>query len=202
MKRYFTLLLLTLSLYIHAADFNVKDYGATGNGATLDSRSIQQAIDACTQKGGGRVIFPAGQYLSGTIVLKNNVTLLLEKDALIMGSTNIEHYQNMDPFTDGLGSDGGWALVVAVDAKNIGIEGEGAIDGQGAKLKAQHTLTDTRGESKIWGRRPFLLRIVRCTGVTVRGVSLYYAAAWTSHYFQSKQVLIESPGCLVIISAM
>lgn len=191
MKRYFTILLLSFSLFTQAADVNVKDYGATGDGVTLDSKAIQQAIDACAQKGGGKVIFPAGKYLSGTIVIKDNITLLLQKDALILGSTNIEHYNNIDPFTDGLGIDVGWALLVAVDAKNIGIEGEGAIDGQGAKLKAEHILKDTRGEGKIWGRRPFLLRIVRCTGVTVRGVSLYYAAAWTSHYFQSKQILIE-----------
>lgn len=192
MKKYLLLLLFASSLYTQAADVNVKDYGATGDGTTLDSKAIQQAIDACTQKGGGKVIFPAGKYLSGTIVIKNNVTLLLQKDALILGSTNIEHYDNIDPFTDGLGIDVGWALLVAVDAQHIGIDGEGAIDGQGAKLKAQHILTDNRGESKIWGRRPFLLRIVRCTDVTVRGVSLYYAAAWTSHYFQSKKILIEN----------
>ncbi|MDF2193332.1 glycosyl hydrolase family 28 protein [Paraflavitalea sp. CAU 1676] len=191
MKGTLFLLLSILCLHGYAADVNVKDFGATGDGTTLDSKAIQQAIDACTKQGGGKVIFPAGKYLSGTIVIKDNVTLLLQKDALILGSTDINHYDNIDPFMDGLGIDVGWALLVAVDAKNIGIEGEGAIDGQGSKLKAQHVLTDTRGEAKIWGRRPFLLRIVRCTGVTVRGVSLYYAAAWTSHYFQSRQILIE-----------
>lgn len=189
-----TCLLIILSCFAYAGyaiDVNVKDYGATGNGTTLDSRAIQCAIDTCTAQGGGRVLVPAGRYLSGTIVLKDNVSLWLEKDALILGSTDIGHYENIDPFTDGLGVDVGWALLVAVDAKNIGIEGEGGIDGQGAQLKARHVLADTRGESKIWGRRPFLLRVVRCTGVTVRGVSLYYAAAWTSHYFQSRQILIE-----------
>jgi hypothetical protein len=192
MKKYCTLLLVLVSFQVWAIDVNVKDYGATGDGTTLDSKAIQKAIDACTQQGGGKVIFPAGKYLSGTIAIKNNITLRLEKDAVILGSTNIEDYENKDPFTDGLGIDVGWALLVAVDASNIGIEGEGAINGQGAQLKAKHILTDTRGEGKIWGRRPFLLRIVRCTGVTVRGVSLYYAAAWTSHYFQSKNITIEN----------
>lgn len=191
MKIVLFILLSIYCVHVYAADVNVKDFGATGDGTTLDSKSIQQAIDTCTKQGGGNVIFPAGKYLSGTIVLKDNVTLLLQKDALILGSTNIDHYDNIDPFTDGLGIDVGWALLVAVDAKNIGITGEGAIDGQGAQLKARHILADTRGEAKIWGRRPFLLRIVRCTGVTVRGITLYYAAAWTSHYFQSRQILIE-----------
>lgn len=136
-------------------------------------------------------MFPAGKYLSGTIVLKDNVTLQLRRDATILGSTNVNDYQNIDPFADGLGVDVGWALLVAVDAKHIGIEGEGAIDGQGSKLKEQQILTDTRPESQRWGRRPFLLRIVRCSGVAVKGVTLNYSAAWTSHYFQSRHIVIE-----------
>ena len=111
---------------------------------------------------------------------------------VLLGSTNIDDYRNLDPFTEGLGIDVGWALLVAVDAKNIGIEGEGAIDGQGSKLKAEHILKDTRPEGKRWGRRPFLVRIVRCDGVTVKDITLNYAAAWTSHYSQSKNIRIEN----------
>lgn len=176
----------------HAADVDITKFGAVGDGKTLNTIFIQKAIDACHKEGGGKVIFPAGKYLSGTIVLKDNVLLQLDKDALLLGSTDVGDYQNMDPFMDGLGIDVGWALVVAVDAKNIGIEGDGAIDGQGSKLKAQQILTDTRPEGQRWGRRPFLLRVVRCEGVTVKGVALYYAAAWTSHYFQCKKLRIEN----------
>ena len=180
------------ALHSFAADIDVTKYGAKGDSTTLNTTFIQNAIDQCSKSGGGRVIFPAGKYLTGTIVFKDNVVLRLEKNAVILGSTNVEDYQNIDPFTDGLGVDVGWALLGAVGVKNIGIEGEGAIDGQGSKLKAQHILTDTRPESKRWGRRPFLLRIVKCEGVTVKGVTLYYAAAWTSHYFQSRKVRIEN----------
>lgn len=174
-----------------AADFDATSYGAVGDGKTLNTVVIQKAIEDCSKSGGGKVIFPAGIYLSGTIELKDNVTLHLDKDARLLGTTDIEQYRNLDPFTDGLGVDVGWALVVAVDAKNIGIEGEGAIDGQGSKLKAEHILKDTRPEGQRWGRRPFLVRIVRCTDVTVKGITLNYAAAWTSHYFQCNKVWIE-----------
>lgn len=187
---FFFVSLITLAL--HATDVYVTKYGAKGDSVTRNNIAIQKAIDACNKSGGGKVIFPAGKYLSGTIVLKDNVTIVLQKNAVILGSTNVEDYQNMDPFADGLGTDVGWALVVAVDAKNIGIEGEGAIDGQGSKLKAQQILTDTRPEGKRWGRRPFLLRIVRCNGVSIKDVTLYYAAAWTSHYFQSTKIRIEN----------
>ena len=175
----------------HAADIDITAFGARGDGKTLNTISIQKAIDECNKLGGGRVIFPAGRYLSGTIVIKNNVTLQLNKDALLMGSINVEDYRNLDPFTDGLGIDVGWALVVAVGVKNIAIEGEGAIDGQGSALKAQQIITDTRPEGQRWGRRPFLLRIVRCEDINIRGVSLFYSAAWTSHYFQCRKLRIE-----------
>lgn len=180
------------ALFGHAKDVTITAYGAVGDAKTLNTAMIQKAIDACHQSGGGKVIFPAGTFLSGTVVIKDNVTLQLEQNAVLLGSIDLEDYKNLDPFTEGLGIDVGWALVVAVDAKNIGIEGEGVIDGQGSALKARHILTDTRPEGQRWGRRPFLLRVVRCTGVTVKGVTLKYAGAWTSHYFQSRQILIEN----------
>jgi polygalacturonase len=175
-----------------AADLNITQFGAVGDGITLNTAAIQQAIDACTRQGGGRVIIPAGRFLSGTVVLKDNVTLHLQQEAVLLGSIDLAHYKNLDPFTEGLGIDVGWALLVAVDARNIGLEGPGRIDGQGAALKARHILTDNRPEGQRWGLRPFLLRVVRCTGVTVKDVTLNYAGAWTSHYFQSRQLHIEN----------
>ncbi|GAB3851570.1 glycoside hydrolase family 28 protein [Hymenobacter terrigena] len=193
LKTWLSLGLLVLSAGLaQATDVDVSKYGAVGDGTTLNTAAIQQAIDACAKSGGGKVVVPAGKFLSGTIALKDNVTLHLNKDALLLGSLNLADYQNLDPFADGLGVDVGWALLVAVDAKNIGLEGEGIIDGQGSKLKEQQLQTDTRPEGQRWGRRPFLVRMVRCTGVAVKGITLHYAAAWTSHYFQCKQVRIEN----------
>lgn len=185
-------LLAVGSLNLFAADLDITTFGAVGDGATLNTVAIQKAIDACYKNGGGRVVIPEGKFLSGTIALNDNVTLYLKKGAVLLGSTDVNDYKNLDPFVDGLGISVGWALVVAVDKKNMGIEGEGIIDGQGSKLKAQQILTDTRPESQRWGRRPFLLRMVRCHNVIVNGVTLNYAAAWTSHYFQCKQVNIKN----------
>ena len=183
---------ITTSLAVTAQkSYNIKDYGATGDGQTLDSPAIQQAIDACNQAGGGTVYIPAGTYLSATIVLKDNVKLYLEKDAVLLGTTDIKAYKNLDPFTDGLGIDVGWAFLVAIDAKNVAIEGEGVIDGQGSALKARHIEEDKRPESERWGLRPFLLRVLRCDGVAVRNVTLKYAGAWTSQYSQSRNIQIE-----------
>src|SRR5690349_3747769 len=125
---------------LHAGDVNITSFGAVGDGVTLNTPFIQKAIDECNSTGGGKVVFPEGRFLSGTLVLKDGVTLHFEKGSRLLGSTDINDYRNLDPFTEGLGIDVGWALVVAVDARNIGIEGEGAIDGQGSQVKAKHIL--------------------------------------------------------------
>ncbi|MFC0513758.1 glycoside hydrolase family 28 protein [Mucilaginibacter angelicae] len=186
------IMMLAFNFSLFAADVDITAYGAKGNGTTLNTTAIQKAIDACYKSGGGKVVVPSGVFLTGTIALNDNITLQLKKGAVLLGSTDVNDYKNLDPFVDGLGISVGWALIVAVDKRNISIEGEGTIDGQGAKLKAQQILTDTRAESQRWGRRPFLLRVVRCQNVSVKGVTLNYSAAWTSHYFQCRQVNIQN----------
>lgn len=186
------LIAISCGLQAQTATFNVKKYGAKGNGKRIESPAIQKAIDACHKAGGGTVIVPKGTYLSATIQLKDNVTLHLEKDALILGTTDYKAYDNLDPFTEGLGIEVGRALLVAVDAHNIGLTGEGAIDGQGSALKERHIKEDTRPEKDRWGLRPFLVRLVRCDGVNVNGVTLRYAGAWTSHYFHCRNVNISN----------
>src|SRR5258706_16451502 len=119
-----TILLLTTGMVLHASDFDITKYGAVGDEKTLNTSFIQQAIDDCNKKGGGNVVFPPGKYLSGTIVLKDNVVLVLKKDAVLVGSTNFYDYLNKNPFTYGLGAYVGWALVVTVDLKKFGIGGE------------------------------------------------------------------------------
>lgn len=191
-KIFLSLLLIITAGYIAAQTYNVKDYGAAGNGKQIDSPAIQKAIDDCTNKGGGTVIIPKGTYLSATVVIKDNVTLHLQEGALLLGSTDLNDYTMVDPFTDGLGVNVGRTFIAAVDARNIAIEGKGTIDGQGSALKARHIETDTRPEGKRWGERPFLLRIVRCKNVRVQDITLKYSASWTSHYAQSSDIVIDN----------
>src|SRR5438552_8474626 len=66
--------------------------GVVGDGTTLNTASIQKVIDDCTAGGGGTIRFPAGRYLTGTIQIKSNVTLRLEKDATLLGSTEVADY--------------------------------------------------------------------------------------------------------------
>jgi polygalacturonase len=161
---------------------DVTKSGVVGDGTTLNTAAIQRAIDTCSAGGGGTLTFPAGRYLTGTIQLKDRVTLHLDEQAVILGSTNAADYRNADPFIDGVGQEMGYALIVTVGAKQVGIEGMGLVDGQGAAVKAAQAR---------YTIRPFLVRWVRCTDVTVKDVRLANSGAWTMHFFQCRNVTAD-----------
>ena len=72
--------------------YNPIDYGAVPDGKSLCTRAIQQAIDLCSEKGGGTVQLSNGSYLTGSIFLKSNVQLVIREDAVMLGSTNLKDY--------------------------------------------------------------------------------------------------------------
>ncbi|MBC8054705.1 MAG: glycoside hydrolase family 28 protein [Sphingobacteriaceae bacterium] len=164
-----------------AKDVNITSYGAVDDGKTVNSVAIQKAIDECSSTGGGKVKVPAGKWLCGTILLKNNVVLSMEENAVLLGSTNIADYSIVDGFTDGTGQIMGYCFVGAVDANNTGIEGKGIIDGQGKQVLAAN------GKSK----RPFLIRFVRCNNISITGLNLRASCAWTMHIFRCKNVKVQ-----------
>src|SRR5690349_15127812 len=174
---------LLLSHALLADTISIKDHGAIGDGTTLDSAAIQKAIDTAAAKGGGTVTVPAGKYLCGTIVLKDNITLHLEDGAEIIGTNDLSQYKNLDPFKDGLGAEVGTAFLVAVDAKNVTIEGKGTLNGNGKAVAAAKSF---KGEG--WGFRPMLLRLVRCENVKLQDVTLRDSASWTTNFFECENV--------------
>ena len=115
-------------IFIHPAEsreFNVLDFGAVGDGNQLETQFIQKAIDAANESG-GTVVFPVGTYLSGTIYLKTNVSLQLDKGATLLGSADLSHYpENMPAYTFFRKGDILRALIFAEQQENISIKGEG-----------------------------------------------------------------------------
>jgi hypothetical protein len=119
-------------------DFDVKDFGATGDGKTLDTAAITKAIRVANAAGGGRVVFPPGVYLTGTFELLSNVTLDVVAGAIIQGSKNIADYASIQQYgfgktygTDSTGEGNLLGIIVARKAQNIAIVGQGVIDGSG-----------------------------------------------------------------------
>ena len=178
------LLTIILTTSLHAATIS----GLIPDAKTLNTPAIQKAIDDCSSSGGGTLTIPPGKYLTGTLLLKDNVTLHLDKNATLLGSPNITDYRPVDLFHEGTGKPSGLFLLGAVDAKNISLEGEGTIDGQGASLQ--------KGDLPIDGKptrlRPFLVRWVRSDHITVNGVHLQSAAMWCMHISQSKNVTVDN----------
>ncbi|TNJ46577.1 right-handed parallel beta-helix repeat-containing protein [Tamlana fucoidanivorans] len=168
---------------IHADTYNILDYGAKADGKTLDTKSVQNAIDACTQNGGGTVIIPSGKtVLIGTIYLKDFVTLYLENGSVLLGSPNIsdyatDTYKNMyknEPHMDR-------CLIFAKNAKSFTIKGEGTIDGNG------YTKNFTREK----GGRPMMIRFLHCNDIKIKNVSLINPAAWTSAWLYCNEIVVE-----------
>lgn len=162
------------------AGFNVRTYGAAGDGEHLDTKAIQDAVDACAQAGGGTVLFPAGAYLSGTIRLRSRVTLDLDAGAVLLGSKNLQDYPSLVPalrsFTDTYTEK---SLIYAEGLQDIGIRGRGVIDGQGAAFK---------GPYKV---RPYTMRFVSCRNVSVTDIRIQDSPMWAQHYLGCDEVEIR-----------
>src|SRR3954453_22763647 len=108
--------------------YNIRDYGAQGDGKSLDTAAIQKAIDTCAADRGGTVLVPAGDFIVGTIELKSNVTLHLAPAGRLLGSGDPSHYSAGKGIPPG---NGNVVLLYAANAENVTIEGRGTIDGQG-----------------------------------------------------------------------
>jgi hypothetical protein len=173
--------------------YNIRKYGAKGDGIALDTAALQAAIDACHQDGGGIVLVPAGTFQIGSVELKSNVTLHIAAAGKLLGSADGKQYHAVDaiPLTgDSTLNDGNWALLFAVNATNVTIEGAGTIDGQGAQFHS--AVRGTPPPSGLGGnRRPYHLLFHRCDRLTVRDIALVDCAYHSIRVIQSKHVRMD-----------
>ena len=156
----------TVDPLLGAKIYNIRDFGAKGDGATLDTAAVQAAIDACNRDRGGTVLVPAGDFLIGTVELKSNVTLHLSVQGRLLGSTDIAQYHHGRGIPSG---NGNLVLISAADADNVTIEGPGTIDGQGAKFLPG---AKDDGEREPGRPRAHLLVFYRCRNVRLRDALL------------------------------
>jgi hypothetical protein len=173
--------------------YNIRKYGAKGDGTTLDTVAIQAAIDACNHDGGGTVLVPAGIFQIGAVELKSNVTLHLAAGGKLLGSADGKQYHAVDAIPlrgDTTLEDGNWALLFAVNAKHVTIEGPGTIDGQGAQFHS--SVRGTPPPSGLGGnRRPYHILCYRCEDLTVRDLSLLDCAYHSTRVIESTRVHMD-----------
>jgi polygalacturonase len=150
----------------------LKKYGIANDGQTLTTQFLQKAIDECSQNGGGIVSLPKGEYLTGTLILKNNVTLHLEIGAVISGSKNVIDYPDKGRRK---------ALIFAENASNIAITGEGILDGNGSAFEQVNNAPN----------RPVLVQLFDCKNVTVSGIEMKNSGFWTFRFVRCDGVDIN-----------
>ena len=156
-------------------EVDIRDCGATGDGKTLCTAAIQKAVDRCAARGGGTVRMPAGTWLTGTVYLESNLTLVLEKGCTLLGSRRHEDYAQARAAAGFRYA----AILAGADLHDVTIRGEGTIDGQGDAF---------RDKSK---RRPKNLYLQRCRKVLVEGLRLRNAGCWMQHYRHCEGLVIR-----------
>ena len=180
--------------------FNVKDFGAVGDGRALDRKAIQDAIDTAEKRGGGFVIVPEGKYLIGGLLLKSNVYLDLNEFAELVASDDPEDFIVWEgqPKQD-KNHKYHWNVVSGHNIENAGIIGKGVINGMGnEKYVRFYSSRDDRFEPVRWtvdkcrGEcRPELVRFNRSKNLIFHDFTLTNSPRWVFHLKGSENILID-----------
>ncbi|MBR1388043.1 MAG: exo-poly-alpha-D-galacturonosidase [Prevotella sp.] len=178
MKRLFLLLTVMLSMSLSAGViYNVRDFGAKGDGRTLDHGAINAAIEQATANGGGQVVLTAGTYLCGSIRLKSNVDLHLMAGAKILAApAELKAYDESEVFGAPEYQDGGHtyfhnSLIWAEGQYNVSITGRGIIDGEGLTKRDTEKAGNVQGGSIGTGDKAIALKL--CRNVLIRDITIF-----------------------------
>ena len=149
--------------------FNVRSYGAVGDGQTKDTAAFQKAIDASAASATGEVFVPAGDYLIGSLELKSHTHLRLTRDAHLIGSPDLDDYPVIKVRWEGKWVDGHRGLIYAANASNLSITGPGKISGSPALVGRQQP------------RRPVLIEPINCRHVFLANFATEHRNMWSIH---------------------
>lgn len=163
---------------------NAKEIGLTKSDARRNAELLQGAIDRLANDGGGILRFPAGRYLIGGLELRSNITLQIDGGGHLLGSPRLDDYRywKIPPVRFSEDDEGLRALLYAHGCKNVTIEGNGTIDGQGPKFQAY---------KKVRAGRPRVIWFAECQRVLVRDVTLKNSAFWMQHYLKCSDLRLH-----------
>ena len=161
---------------------SIVEFGAVGDGVTLNTKAIQSAIDRCAAEGGATLVVPPGTFITGAIFLKQGVSLCVETNAVLKGSQNTNDYPWIDTRIAGLEMKWPAALINADSVSNLVLSGEGTIDGSGLRWWKEYWEVRRNEPDGVDPHfkvgRPRLVHIIRSRNVTVRDVLMKDSAFW------------------------
>jgi polygalacturonase len=162
------------------AKYDVKTFGASGDGKTKDTAAFQKALDTCAVNGGGEVVVPAGNYLIGSVQMGTRTTLRLEKDSVLVGSGDAADYPTIDIRWEGRWQPGRRALIYAANVDHIGIVGPGRIEGNAQMAAPQNP------------RGSVVLEPISCTDVHWEDFSVQQGGNWATHPTYCTDMVIKN----------
>lgn len=184
--------LIGLAAVTAAKDYPVTAAGVKADGTTLNTAALQQLIEKVSKSGGGRLVFPKGTYLTGSLTLRSNVKLHFEEGATLLGSTNPEHYYKLTEYVDtSVKQDNSMlALIMAEGQSGIAITGRGTIDGQGRQLALNIDSIMGRRPNEL--ARPKLLLFKNCRNITLKQMHMRNSACWGLSFELCEDMVIDS----------
>ncbi|HWZ23257.1 MAG TPA: glycosyl hydrolase family 28 protein [Cytophagaceae bacterium] len=165
----------------------VKDFGAVNTGLQITTKQLQNAIDSSAKSGGlGRVFFPSGIYLTGTLILKSGVHLEFAEGVKILGSADESDYPVFSPeYKNNTDRQVNKSLFYAEKVDGISMTGKAIIDFQGTHAVYLHTGNNDP-------RRPFGIRFISSKNIYMNGLTLMNSPQWMQHYLDCENVLLEN----------
>lgn len=189
LRQFVSILTVAMSLQLLASNYNVTDFGAKGDGVTDNAVAIQQAIDRCSQSGGGSVIFTPGTFMAGPLEMRSNVNLHFQPNSVLLANPDESIYK-LSAFRANEGE--GMMWLHGKDIENFSISGNGRIDGNGVAFMGAE-LDDSYELKPVttFDPRPHMLTLINARKVNISDVTVANSAYWTLHFAGCYDVTVK-----------
>ncbi|MFM2362990.1 MAG: hypothetical protein RLZZ316_1892 [Bacteroidota bacterium] len=181
-----------------AAVFYANEYGAISDTFTVNTNAIQKAIDACAAKGGGKVIFKKGIYVTGSLFVKSNVNLQIDEGVLLLGSQRFEDYPDMQSRIAGIETSWPAALINFIDVKNAALTGKGIVNARGKfcwdkywAMRKEYDAKSLRWIVDYDAKRVRTVLVQNAADITLKELTFKNAGFWTVQLLYSTRLTVN-----------